>query len=495
MADRLLRWLPVALVCGFLAWIAQWTSGRLTDPDDWWHLRLGNDLIAQHSLTAPHHWSSFATVSWAPTEAVPEVVSAFVDRTFGLPGLAWLYALFAMLVAVTVYLTNRREGSAVPAAVATAFAVLAGSSSLTARPQLLSFILLPVVLAAWFQTERDLKPRWWLLPLAWFWSMCHGFWFIGVAYGFLFVVGIALSRRADVGRLLRLALVAAGSFAVVALNPSGPRVLEAPFAVQGMAKYITEWQRTDLTQPGPVGCEIMIVATAVIWLVTRRGASWARVLMLVTAAFWLWYAVRMVIVAGIVVSPLFAGALEVLLTRQGTRQGTSTTRPREGIRREALIVGTWVALTLVVLGFVVPHTASRPGSVPLALDRNLDRLPPGTPVFNAYELGGWITWRHPDLDQYIDGLATPYSTQHAEDFHRAEIQASGWYRVVTDSGAPVALVESDSALARGLEHRGWSREGTSSGYVLLCRPGYRVGVGYTRAPSSSGSRGAIVATR
>lgn len=471
MADRLLRWLPVALVCGTMAWIAQHATLPLSDPDDWWHLRLGNDLIAQRSLTAPDHWSSFATVSWAPTEALPEVVSAFVERGFGLPGLVWLYVLFAMLVAVSVYLTSRREGSAVPAAVATAFAVLGASGSLTSRPQLVSFILLPIVLAAWLQTERDLKPRWWLIPLTWFWSMCHGFWFLGVGYGVVFVVGIALSRGADLRHLWRLALVAVGSLAVVVLNPSGLGVVEAPFAVHGLSKYITEWQRTDLTQPGPVGVEAMLVATVLVWVVTRRSVSWSRVLVLLTAAFCLWYAVRLVIVAGIVAAPLFAGALEVLVSRDDR----SESRPREGIRREAGILGAWVAATMVVITFLVPQTSDRPGDVPVALDPALDRLPAGTPVFNAYELGGWITWRHPGLEQYIDGLATPYSIQHAEDFHRAETQVPGWYRVVTDSRAPVALLESDSALAHGLQGRGWTRQGAGDGYVLLARPGYDVG--------------------
>src|SRR3954447_5254639 len=473
MADRLLRWLPVALVCGVLVKIAQHAAGPISDPDAWWHLRLGNDLIAQHALTAPDHWSSFATVSWAPTEALPEVVSAFVERGFGLPGLAWLYALVAMAVAVVVYLTDRREGSAVPAAVAATLTVLAGSGSLTSRPQLLSFVALPVVLAAWLQTERDLKPRWWLVPLTWLWSMCHGFWFIGVGYGVVFVVGIALSRRAELRQLVRLALVAVGCLVVVVLNPSGPGVLEAPFAVRGLAKYVVEWQRTDLTQSGPIAAAVMILATAAIWTATRRGVSWARVLVLLTAVVLLWYAARLVVVAGIVASPLLAGSLEVLVSREGR----SPSRPRQGIAREAGILGAWVALSMVVLTFVVPHTADRPDDVPVALDPVLDRLPAGTTVFNAYELGGWITWRHPGLEQYIDGLATPYTTQHAHDYRRAECRSPGWYGIVTDSRAPVALLEADSPLAGGLEQRGWTRQGTGDGYVLLARPGYQVAAG------------------
>ena len=92
MADRLVRWLPVALVCGVLAMDRDAEPRRpISDPDDWWHLRLGNDLIAQHSLATPEHWSSFATGPWVPTEPLPEVVAAYVERWFGLPGLAVLF--------------------------------------------------------------------------------------------------------------------------------------------------------------------------------------------------------------------------------------------------------------------------------------------------------------------------------------------------------------------------------------------------------------------
>jgi hypothetical protein len=131
-----------------------------------------------------------------------------------------------------------------------------------------------------------------------------------------------------------------------------------------------------------------------------------------------------------------------------------------------------VAALLCVAGVAVaaPHVADEPSGVPVALDASLDRLPPGTPVFNAYELGGWIAWRHPRLEQYVDGLITPYSLPHVRDYVRAEATAPGWYRVVLDSGAPVAVLGSRSALAAALEQKGWSPEASSAGYVLLQRP-------------------------
>src|SRR5436305_1057336 len=107
MPDRLLRWLPVALVCGVIAMVARRASAPISDPDDWWHLRLGNDLITQHSLATPSHWSGFATVPWVPTEPLPEVLAAYVERWFGLPGLAVLFWSAALAVVIAVHAANR----------------------------------------------------------------------------------------------------------------------------------------------------------------------------------------------------------------------------------------------------------------------------------------------------------------------------------------------------------------------------------------------------
>ena len=156
-----------------------------------------------------------------PTEPLPEIAAAFFERWWGLPALAVLYAAAALVVVLTVYLTSRRFASTLPAAVTTVLVVLAASASLTARPQLVSFALLAVVVTAWLRTEQDHRVRWWLVPLVWVWSLCHGFWFIGAGYGVLFVAGFALGRRMPRPVLLRQAALAVASFAVVALSPIG----------------------------------------------------------------------------------------------------------------------------------------------------------------------------------------------------------------------------------------------------------------------------------
>jgi hypothetical protein len=228
--------------------------------------------------------------------------------------------------------------------------------------------------------------------------------------------------------------------------------------------------RTDLTSPAALGASVMVLVTVGVGVTTRTGMTWPRVLVLVSALFWTWYAARTVAVAGLVVAPLLAAALDTL-ARAGGGEAAGEGAPARITRRALAVLLVEAVAAVAVVAVLAPSTSDRPGDVPTGLDASLDRLPPGTRVFNAYELGGWIAWRHPALEQYIDGLITPYSVQHARDYEAAVRTAHGWYRVVSSSGAEVALLGRGSALADGLERKGWAVSGQDAGYVLLLRPG------------------------
>jgi hypothetical protein len=464
--DRIVGRAPYALLAAAVAWVTVHAWGPLKDPDVWWHLRLGADLVDQRSLDTPGHWSSFATVPWVPTEPLPEIAVTLVRRVLGLPGVAWVYVATVVCVVVTVFWVCRSRSSPLPAAVATTLFVAVGEGSLTPRPQLVSYLLLLVVIEAWVRTERDLRPRWWLVPLCWLWSLSHGFWFIGVAYGLLAVAAIVPSRSASRGQALRLGAVAVGSGLVVLLNPVGPGIFEAPFRVSSTASYVAEWQHPHLLSGPALTATAMALVVALVWLL-RRGTPPTSfgVALLASVVFWAWYAERTMVLAGLLVAPLLAAGLQSLVARDPhVWAGPS--------RRERTVLTTAAIAVLALAALVVPRTADVPGGVPLALDARLDRLPAGSPVFNDYAVGGWLVWRHPALNQYIDGLITPYSTAHLGAYVRAQDLQPGWYEVVRDSRAHVALLKTGSPLTRALEHRGWTPSASDAGFVLLRRPAH-----------------------
>jgi hypothetical protein len=463
---RLLGAFPLVLLAACLVAVGT-RAGRIgSDVDLWWHLRLGSDFMEQGNLRPPQHWSSLATQSWVPTEPLPEIVAAIAHKWAGFDGVVWLFAVASMLVLLTVYVTNRAVSRPLAAALASTFCILGCSLSLTPRPQLVSFILLPLALRAWNRTAVDLQPRWYLIPLMYGWSLCHGFWFIGVGYGFLEIVGVVADRRVRARQASALVLVAALSGLAVLFNPVGIGVFEAPLAVHDTMGYIDEWRHPTLASGAVVIVLLMIAGVVVTWALNRTLWSWRRTFLLVSCLFWLWYAWRTVALASLVVAPLLAEAIEIWLQRAARGDASSDAWSVRGERR---VVAGSAVLCAVALTAVVPALATPPDAHS-PVDRALDALPPGSVVFNRYEMGGWIAWRHPDLNQVIDGLVTPYATSYVDGYIRTMRVEPGWFRFVQATGAHVALLGQDDRLAQALHRKGWVSTATYQGYVVLEEP-------------------------
>jgi hypothetical protein len=462
VSRRVLGWTPIALVALCMVGVGINRAQGAWDNDLWWHLRLGSDFLAQGNLHPPH-WSPFQNQSWVPTEPVPEVVAALAERWAGLNGVMWLYAAGCMVVVLALYVGNRAVGRPTAAMVGTLLATLGCSISLTPRPQLTSFVLLALVLRAWNRTADDLRPRGYVIPLVYGWSLCHGFWFIGVGYGFLVIAGLVLDRRLGVAQAGRLLLVATLAGASVLLNPVGIGVFLAPFQVNAIRQFGSEWAHTTPTMLAPVVVLLVQLAVLVLWSRHRELWSWRRVLMLASSVFWLWYAWRTVALAGVVVAPLFTETLERVLARSDV---PAPDAPVPSAAAESVFVGAVAALCALALLVVVP-VVYQPPPTDSAVDRALDRLPPGTVVFNEFDVGGYLVWRHPDLHPVIDGLITPYSPQYVADDFRALDAAPGWQRFVDASGARAALLLSRSRVTRLLEDDGWVTAARYNDYVVL----------------------------
>jgi hypothetical protein len=203
----------------------------------------------------------------------------------------------------------------------------------------------------------------------------------------------------------------------------------------------------------------MIVGACVLGLGSRRYDA-VRIAMLAAALFFTWYSSRTVSIGGVLAAVLVADGLERLLP---TEQATT----RASARHEIPGLLAWTAACLVALALVVPHTSDDPAGVPTAFDPQLDALPAGTVVFNNYETGGWLAWRHPNLDHYIDPLADAYPVSHLQRYLVALEADPGWLRILRSSEARVALLQVGEPLTSALLERGWTVRGRSAGYVLL----------------------------
>ena len=465
--DRVTTWVlvPVLLVVA-----ARPAAVAMSDPDSFWHLRLGDLLLQQGSLSTPD-WDTRDHRHWVLTQWLPEVATAKVEAWFGLPGVMWLFGASLVALTLAVYGTARAHAGVLASGFATALGLVAMSGSLSPRPHMLTYVFLAITVGVWLAVARaDQPPRppWLLVPLTWVWAMCHGMWFTGPLVGVAVCTGLALDRRAERRVLGRMLAVPVLSVVVAALTPVGPSLLLAPVAVGGIGRFITEWQAPSFRTMGPAAGALLIMLVVGTWSRARERTPWTRILLLALAAGWTVLAARTVTLGAIIAVPLAAAAIQRWLDRPADAR----------TRAEGTILAGAALATLGVLALVVPHTSSEPGGVPDELGPQLAALPPGTAVLNDYAVGGWLRWAHPDLDPLIDGLTEAYTIDELEDYRRMTTVSRGWEDLVDETGAEVALLPKDSPLAVALEEtRGWCVAGTGADYAVIEAPTMTSGAG------------------
>jgi hypothetical protein len=392
------------------------------------------------------------------------VAGSYVEQLFGLDGVAWLAGAGVVALGLAVFLACRREADVLPAALATGIALVGASGSLTARPQLASFVLISVVLANWLRTEQDLRPRWWLVPLSWLWACTHGLWFVGVVIGLAVVAGLWLERRATRRQLGRLLAIPVLSVVAAALTPVGPKLILAPLGTSAMAPFVSEHQPPDFGDLSVAATALMLGLVVLTW--ARKGfVPWSRLLVLVVAAGWTVLMERTVAIGAIMAAPLLASAAQNWLAMR------EVDRASVGERR---LLGFGLLACVVALAVAVPSLPDR-GRIlpPHQLDATLASLPNGTVLYNAYELGGWLEWQHRNVAPVVDGMTRAYHVEHVAGVVNAYRLGKGWHKFVRETEAEYALLKVNSPLALELEnHMDWEQVGVddNAGYLMLRAP-------------------------
>jgi hypothetical protein len=434
--------LPWLVLAGILVSLVANTARPLTNTDTYFHLRFGHEFLDGWSLRHPGSVSTFATADWVPTQWLSEVVMAKTEDWFGLGGVAWLSGLLEVLLFLGVYAATRDRADPLVAMPLTALALYAMQNGLSMRPQVVSYLLTAVVVAAWLRTLDDHRMRWWLVPLVWVWAMLHGMWPVALLVGAVATVGLLLDRVPVrvVGRGALLTLVCALAAAV---TPVGPELYGGVVAVGDRASYFAEWLPPEWVS-WPSAAVAVLLAATLVGLVLRGRTTWTETLLIAMAGVFTAYSVRTIPVGAAMLAPLAAAPLQSLL---GRRSSVSA--------RERWTVLSGSAATLVVLALVVPHTSDQPMQEPAWAERSLGALPPGTKVLNDWALGGYLMWRYPQLDLVMHGYGDTFTTAELARNNDILQVAPGWQQDVRDLGARYAVLRPTGLLAAelaSLEH-------------------------------------------
>lgn len=473
MVTRLVRGvIPAILLAVTLVVVALRQLRQPINLDTFFHLRIGQEFLHDWTPWDPGSLTPYATRPWLPTQWLSQIVLAWAEDVGGLRAVLWLAAAVSVVYVAVLVRACLQEAPLLVAAPLAAVTLLASLTALSARPQIVSYLLAVVTLAAWLRTARDGRLRWWLVPLTWLWVLLHGMWPVGIATSLVAAAGLTLDAPPAERRSRARAFgVGLGSALVAGLTPVGPGAYGAVLLVGSRANYFSEWAPPDFTRFPALALAGLLLLTLAVRVRSGRD-TWTADLLLLTAVGWALYSNRTTPIATAMLAVLLARLLGRLRTATGT-DADADMADAEGAgspRARRMLLGGAAATILAAAGFAAvmpdPHPVEPDWLAPTAA-----ALPDGTPILTRIEFGSYLVWAYPRLDAAFNGYADAYTTDELDDIFTLQDVGDGWQAIVRRDRFDYALLPDDDALAYNLRLAGWRVLHHSQDVEFLVRPG------------------------
>ena len=418
LAIRILRRIfsfPVA-VSGLLFVLALLSvRARFNDPDMWWHLRMGQIVLATHhvpttdifSFTTNHH-------AWVPHEWLSQVLIFAAYQMAGYPGLMLWFALVSGAILIAGYaLCSLYSGNPKVSLLGALVIFVFATVGLAVRPQLLGYLLLIVELIL-IHLGRTRSPRWfWALPpLFALWINCHGSFFLGllVAAAFLFSsffefqAGSLIARRWSSRPRNTLAIAFLISIPALFLNPDGLKQVLYPLDTLlhqpvGLST-VQEWLPLALNSQRGI---FLLLTLAVIFLsaIARIGDIYLDELILLAAGTWLAGSHdRMLFVFGIFAAPI--------LTRLLANSWDNYDPAADRIAPNAFLIAVAILVSWIAFPSAQSLTEQIAAKSPVKAVEFIQSHHLAGPMLNDYTDGGYLIWALPEHPVFVDGRGDVY---------------------------------------------------------------------------------------
>ncbi len=394
----------IAAVLLVVAWVLTWRPAL--DPDLWWHLALGDLILADGVIPTTEPWSWWS--AGRPIVAHSWAWDALVATLYATGGSVALSVLAALLSGVVVWLLwsllrlTAHHVSVVVRALLVVAAVVSALVFWSPRAQLIDLLAVLAIVLVLSRHVRGARAAGLIaLPvIAIAWANLHGSAAPAGLAACLLVGGLGVLIGERTGRWPRRprpALVLAGAAALGALlvNPYGPGLIAYPLdagVASAFSRDIAEWAPPDLAAPGLLGFTLALVVAVVALVLPGRRPGDPIVVLL--AAAWTGLALtsaRFVLVAGpllvLAVGPALASALP-------TRARGQATGPDRRATRVILATSALVIIAILAVGstLILPSTQTRlvAAAFPVDATARLAASDCGGRLLNAYDWGGYV---------------------------------------------------------------------------------------------------------
>ena len=416
------------------------------DPDLWWHLQTGQDIVNSRSIPQTDIYSfTKAGSEWVTHEWLSEIA---IYAIYSFSGWAGLLIVFAGLITAALYLAYRRcEGKPYIAALAILLATAASSPLFGIRPQMITLLLASIFITLLTSYASDGRSRrlYWMPPLMLLWVNFHAGYALGLGLIVLYAISLVLDQKWNL--IPRLGIVLLACTAAVPLNPHGLRMFSYPLETlrsPSMAAFIQEWASPDFHKAMflPLALFLFLLLGALALSPKRARLS----------------EVSLVFVTGLAALrsarhiPIFAHQVWELMLARGWE--LRLTAPQGSEPRTAVLFALLLLLAPAVLDialvrhFVTNQPAYEAKNYPQAAVNFLESKQLPGPIYNRYGWGGYLIRRfHGAYPVYIDGRADVYGDQFMYEAFNTYDGGIGWFESLNRFSIRTVLIPPDVPLA------------------------------------------------
>lgn len=426
------------------------------DSDMWWHLRLGQHIVATGDIVYADSFSHTQIGRLHQNHSgLAQILMFACWRLGGHLGLTLFTSMLAVGGMRFVYRAGR--GSIYMQGFILVMGAACASAFWSPRPQMFTFMCAAILFFALRRLqERGDAPLWPLPILMWIWGNLHGGYIIGYLFIAGFLLGEWLKNAAGLGGLATPVLRRLRAFTLLSLlllpiNPLGASIYTAPFetlAITGLRTLIQEWKPPDFAQPITwpfIGLLALLPLSA---LASRRRFDLTAAILVGGTLFMALHSSRHLSLFAITAVPVATTHLDDFLSRR------RWTLPRRNSETPVRIALNLALICLVAFGTLAQLRHVSSASVierALTLNYPLDALQilaaesAEGQLFNSYNWGGYLIFHAPELPVFIDGRTDLYR-DFLDEYTGAAFGGPQWRSVFARHDIGIALIEIASPL-------------------------------------------------
>jgi hypothetical protein len=460
---RILQRTVLAFLFAFVVWRSLLLKLTVRDLDNWWHLKVGEWILHNHSF--PHTGIFSATAAnrpWAAYSWGYEVLLSLAFKWFDIVGMAVFGTILTVLVAASVYrLTQRLSGRFWIACLTATAACSVFLFTLCPRPVYFSMILFALELTLILEANRSgrIQPLYWLPAIFVLWANLHIQFIYGLAVVGLLLLSSIVHRLAHwTGRkwewlsaaalpLGSLVTISAACVLAVCISPYSFHLYEIVYRY-GTARFPYQLNR-DMQpiafQVPSHYLQLLLTGPAFFALGRERKLDVFKVPLLVLATVLGFRMMRdswfLCITAAALISDSF----------------TTDNEEHQPTRWHHVVA---LAAFLLLAGFLFARdtnfnreglAAKISSMFPVDAVNYLRKHPHPGPLYNTYDWGGFLIWYMPELPVAIDGRNDLYGDELSAHFVSIANGADSYaYDPFLDS-AGVILLQKEVPLASILQ--------------------------------------------